>query len=542
MGTEGAIASYYWGNRVGFTASVLEGSTKWKVEPKKEWYRRELLKAGGEIWFSSIGCGAFVDGDRVCGAMVTTPFGRGVVLADTVIDATGNSDIAAAAGAQCIYTDQSEFGMQGTGLPGRRLGGSYNNTDFTIVDETDMVDVWQMFVYSKEKYPGAFDQGRLIDTRERRRIVGDYMITILDEFNERTYPDTVTRSWSNFDTHGYTIDPYFLLEHPEKVGVGVSIPFCAMLPKGLDGIIVTGLSISAHRDAVPLIRMQADIQNGGYAAGVAAAMTSYAETTIRQVDIRRLQEHLVKIGNLPESVLEDKDSFPLSDAAMAEAVKTLPEGRGAAVLLTDPARALPLLQAAYKNATGDDKLMYAKALATLGDRSGAATLIDAVKSTPEWDTGWNYRGMGQFGSALSPLDILIVELGKTKDPQVLPAILEKVAQLDARQDFSHHRAVGLALETLRDPAAAKPLADLLAKEGMTGHVHGDLETAIRLGSTGGTNAERTRRESLRELLLARALYRCGDYQGIGEKILTAYSHDLRGHLARHAQAILEETR
>ncbi len=43
-----------------------------------------------------------------------------------------------------------------------------------------------------------------------------------------------------------------------------------MLPKDLRGMLVIGLGISAHRDAVPLIRMQPDIQNGGYAAGVAA--------------------------------------------------------------------------------------------------------------------------------------------------------------------------------------------------------------------------------------------------------------------------------
>jgi hypothetical protein len=540
VGTEGAIASYYWGNRVGFTATVLDGATKWDVEPKKEWYRRELLKAGADIWFGAIGCGAFVDGERVRGAVVSTPYGRGVVLANTVIDATGNSDVAAAAGALCDYTDASEFGMQGTGLPGRRLGGAYNNTDFTIVDETDMVDVWHMFVYSKEKYAGAFDHGRLIDTRERRRIVGEHTISILDEVNQRTYPDSVTRAWSNFDTHGYTIDRYFLLEHPEKKGIGVYIPLRAMLPQELEGIIVTGLSISAQRDAIPLIRMQADIQNGGYAAGIASALAADAETTVRHVDIRQLQERLVKIGNLPESVLEDDDSYPLSDAALAAAVRSLPEGRGAAVILAAPDRALPLVQVAYREATGGARLTYAKALATLGADDGVDALIAVVKDAAEWDKGWNYRGMGQFGAALSPLDMLVIQLTQPKDPKVLPVILEKAAMLDARHDFSHHRAVGLALETLSDPAAAKPLADLLAKEGMTGHVHTNVAIAKQRGVSGGTNAERTRRESLRELLLARALYRCGDYQGVGERILRAYTKDLRGHLARHAQAVLEE--
>jgi hypothetical protein len=41
-------------------------------------------------------------------------------------------------------------------------------------------------------------------------------------------------------------------------------------------------------------------------------------------------------------------------------------------------------------------------------------------------------------------------------------------------------------------------------------------------------------------MYARALYRCGDHDGLGEKILKQYTQDLRGHLARHAQAVLKE--
>ena len=103
-----------------------------------------------------------------CGAVVATPQGRGVVLGKVVVDATGNADIASAAGAECIYTGAGEFAMQGTGLPPRQLGGSYANTDFTFTDETDLIDVWHLLVFAKHKYPRAFDQGQLVDTRERR--------------------------------------------------------------------------------------------------------------------------------------------------------------------------------------------------------------------------------------------------------------------------------------------------------------------------------------------------------------------------------------
>ncbi len=538
VGTQGAISKYYWGNRVGFTATV-PGEGSWVIEQKMEWWRTQLLNAGGEIWFGSIGCGAVVEDGHVIGAVVATPQGRGVVLAHAVIDATGNADVAAAAGAECMYTDASEFGMQGTGLPGRKLGETYNNTDFTVTDETDMVDVWQLMVHSKDKYADAFDHGRLVDTRERRRIVGDFTIGILDQMNLRTYPDSVVQAYSNFDTHGYTVDPYLLLEHPEKGGFKVNVPYRAMLPKGLEGILVVGLGISAHRDAVPLIRMQPDIQNGGYAAGVAAAMAAEANVPPRKIDLTALQEHLVEIRNLPPSVLSDEDSYPLSGEKIARAVENIKGGqKGAAVILANPQKALPLLKAAYAAADSRHKLAYARALATLGDTTGLEVLLSEVRAAG-WDRGWNYQGMGQFGSALSPLDNLIVIMGRARDPRAVPVVLEKLNSLTPQHDFSHHRAAGLALELIGDKTAAAPLARLLEKPGMTGHVHSSIEIARRREAPGGTNAVQTRRESLRELLLARSLYRCGDHQGIGKKILQSYTKDLRGHLARHAKAVLE---
>jgi hypothetical protein len=40
-------------------------------------------------------------------------------------------------------------------------------------------------------------------------------------------------------------------------------------------------------------------------------------------------------------------------------------------------------------------------------------------------------------------------------------------------------------------------------------------------------------------VLARALYRCGDFQGLGKITLEAYRHDLRGLFARHADSVLK---
>lgn len=542
VGTAGAISIYYHGNRVGFTATIPCGDA-WVIEQKNEWWRKSLVEAGAEIWFGTLGCGALVQDGKVAGAVVATPSGRGVVLAGTVIDATGNADVAAVAGAETMYTDETEFAMQGTGLPSRNLGGSYNNTDWTLADETDMLDVWRMFVHGKDKYPDAFDQGKLIDTRERRRIVGEFVIHPTDQVNRRTYPDSIVRAASDFDTHGYTIDPYFYLEHPDRKNLFCYMPYRCFLPKGLRGILVAGLGASAHRDAVPIIRMQPDIQNGGYALGTAAAMAAAEGVELRRLDIRKLQSHLVEIGNLPESVLTDEDSYPLPTEEIEKGIEAFGRGEeGAALPLSHWDAAAPLVKAAYEKGDGEAKLPFARMLALQGDPAGVPTLVDFVRAHDEWDEGWNYKAGGQYGHAVSPLDQVIIALGYAKDAGAVPAILEKVSLLDADSDFSHHRAVGLALEKIGARAAAKPLAELLRKPGMSGYVHSNIRRIRELDPDREVSVKAilTRRHSLRELLLARALYRCGDHEGLGARILSEYVEDLRGHLARHAKAVLEE--
>jgi len=544
VGTLGAISKYYWGNRVGFTKEVAP-ERSWSIEQRMELWRKQIRDAGGHIWFGALGCGALVDRGRVTGAVVATPQGRGVVLAKVVIDGTGNSDVAAAAGAPCIYTDGIDIALQGTGLPPRILGRNYTNTDYTITDETDMHDVWHLFVYARAKAKGAFDLGQLIDTRERRRIVGDSTVSVLDQLNQRTYPDTIVEAYSNFDTHGYTTAPYFTLIAPDKKGWRTHIPYRALLPKGLDGILVIGLGISAHRDAVPVIRMQPDIQNGGYAAGVAAATVAKKGIATRDLDIRELQRHLVEIGNLPEAVLTQEDSYPLPSEQIEEAVRSAKDGyRGVSVILADPGRATPFLRHAHDSAeAGEDKLTYAHILAVLGDPAGLDALIAEVVATPEWDQGWRFKAGGQFGSNMSRLDRLIYALGRTRDRRALPAILDKVKQLTSDHAFSHHRAVALALESIADPSAAQPLADLLAKPDLRGHTVTHVERALaREKRASSWGALAPRRNSLRELMLARALHACGDKDGVARQILDEYAKDLRGHFARHAQAVVASDR
>ena len=558
VGTLGRIITYYYGYRGGFTAQVDAGikrlgATNYVVG-KSEWWRQANRQAGTEIWFGVVGCGAFVEDGIVKGVVVATPFGRGLVLAKTVIDSTGNSDIAVAAGALSDYTGADDVGVQGAGLPPLDLGDHYTNTDWTFADDTDVVDFWQHHILARQKFRTAYDLGQLVDTRERRRIVGDVTITPMDIILGRTWPDALNQAMSNFDTHGFTVHPLFFAMPPDRQTITAYVPLRALLPKGLDGILVTGLGASAHRDAMPIIRMQPDVQNQGYACGYAAAQVANSAASIRQVDIKAVQKHLVETAILPEHALTDQDSLPQVQENLAQAVKTLtvsPAGPTAeadgviknrqalATIMAQPGDAIPLLEEGLATSKGDSRLASALILGLLGRPAAADTLLPVLRDAKRFDKGWNYTGMGQFGRCASELDACLIALGRTRDPRALDAVLEKVSLLDAQAEFSHHRACAMALETLRDPRAATALAELLQKPGMMGHAFTNMEKARAGTGLSGTETK-PRNESLRELILARALYRCGDKDGLGGKILSEYAQDLRGHYARHARAVLEE--
>jgi hypothetical protein len=577
VGTLGSITGYYHGNITGFTKEVNEAlypgknSRGWSATLKSKWWLEEIKKHGGEVWLGVLGAGAITSANneaqtengrtRVSGVLLATPFGVKAVLAKTVIDTTGAGDVALAAGSEMRLTTNNEITVQGAGLSPRGLGFYKMNNDYTFVDDTDPVDTTHLYVYSKEKYPNAFDQGKVIGTRERRQIVGDYTITALDQLTGRTYDDSIARSYSDFDLHGYSTSPFLEIYHPKKREAYYTYyPYRASLPKNLDGILVGALATSSQRDAIPMTRMQADLQNQGYALGYIAAVAAKQTTkeatkeagalapaspavNLRNVNIREIQKHLVEIGILPKEALTETDNYEALKAGLPKAVEELPQNSKDALLVMQyPAESLPLVKAAYKKAADfDTKIVYARALALLGDKTGEETLLESVKNQAEWDEGWNYKSMSNFGSPSSQLDKDIMMLGRLKSKAALPFIVEKLNKLQAKDAFSHHRACYLALEEIGDRIAAKDLAAHLKKPDMQGYWTANFAEAVKADkSDPNVNlAEESRRNSLREIGAARALYRLGDYEELGRSILEHYSKDLRGHFARNAAEILE---
>ncbi|MGN0844385.1 MAG: FAD-dependent oxidoreductase [Kiritimatiellia bacterium] len=530
--TVGRIGNYWFGRRVGFAKEGDEAV--YAIEPgnrnnnreggsyngdwRAAWFLQEAVSAGVSVFSQTLSLAALVrkaaphDLASLCGVLVATPYGTGIIRTNCVVDATGNGDIADAAGARALDTLKDEPAVQGAGVSPIQPGISYTNNDFTFVLDSDVVDATRSFVTAHARYT-HFDTASILGTRERRRILGDIVLHPVDFYAGRTYADTVCVAESNFDTHGYTLSPLFMVAPPTHDPRTADIPLRALTPADFDRLLVTGLSVSADRDAMPLIRMQADVQNQGFAAGLIAAASSLSNTAIRSVPLRPIQQKLVDLGLLPERVLSDRDHIPEATDADQNTIT--------ARLFANPKSAIPLLRNRLEQ--NSDDLVAAQMLAFLSDDSGRTTLVRSLDKP--WDDGWNYTGMGQFGRSVSPMDVSLLALSNIG---ISPALLlKKLSTLTMAHAFSHIRSVALVLLKTPLPEAAPELERLLKTPGASGHAITSLEQALA-SNRPEYNDTTLRNDQLRELYVARALHACKPDCKLAADTLAAYREGMQG--------------
>jgi len=212
--TDGLIGQYCFGYRKGFTEQMdraLKGFGAVYGVAKAEWFRAECRKAGAEVWFGAMAIDVRKEGDRLTGVVCVMPDGqRGIVRAKVAIDATGNADLAAFTGERTEFINGDELSLQGVGSTPKVLGASYQNTDSGFVDDTDAADLAFFSLRARSNFGDyAWDQSQVVNSRERRRMHGAFYVTVQDAMNGRTYPDIMGITYSNFDTHGQTVDEQF---------------------------------------------------------------------------------------------------------------------------------------------------------------------------------------------------------------------------------------------------------------------------------------------------------------------------------------------
>ncbi len=136
----------------------------------------------------------------------------------------------------------------------------------------------------------------MVGVRETRRIRGEYILTLDDILECRTFPDAICRNHYPVDIHtprGQKLYherngdlPYF------KPDAFHEIPFRALIPQNITNLLVPGRCASATFEAQSAIRVQQNCHSMGEAAGLAAAWMSLESIQARAVDSQALRAAL----------------------------------------------------------------------------------------------------------------------------------------------------------------------------------------------------------------------------------------------------------
>lgn len=276
-------------------------------------------------WFSE----TVVEDGKVAAVVCQTKLGRQAIRAKMVVDASGDLDVAASAGASFLtgqYIVTTVFRLCGVDTEAaiafefdnpeaykdldrqarRIIGGAWgmwwlktplpgivwcncpHMPGFDGLSPEDMVAaeiqgrdrMMALLEFARANLPG-FENAKMlgaaeqIGIRQTRLLKGEYVVTRDDVKNRRYFDDTVCR------------------------GRDYYTPYRALLPKGIDNLIVAGRHYSAESEAQKLSREIPPCMAQGEAAGVAVSLALEGGRVLRDVDAAKIQARMRAQGADP---------------------------------------------------------------------------------------------------------------------------------------------------------------------------------------------------------------------------------------------------
>jgi hypothetical protein len=299
------------------------------------------------VLFNSFVCEVKSNGGRIQSVMVANKDGLVEVLPKTVIDCTGDADVAAWAGApfeqnaevqpltlhfrighvkgtadtskNCraalekaqqrgelplyygpgvmfLYAEDEVY-IHGVRVP----ADPTNAADLSRAEMQGRADANAMHQAWKRDVPG-FEQSYFIEAypwigiRESRRIIGQHVLSEDDLSKSRRFDDAIATGCWYFDLH------------PNKITVGSAndfkpekaqpepydIPYRSLVPQKIENLLVAGRCHSATRGAHASTRVTVTAMAMGEAAGVAAAMSLKAKADVGSFDGIKVRETLAR--------------------------------------------------------------------------------------------------------------------------------------------------------------------------------------------------------------------------------------------------------
>lgn len=326
-----------------------------------------------EILYYAWVCDTIVEDNTVKGVIIESKSGRQAILAKTVVDATGDADVAARGGAEYMKAPKIELhpvsllakianvnvdelnayykqhpdqigdflrGSPYTGFHSFRLNKELEG--IRLPDELEYLRDWFILYYStprkgdfilnmtgetcidgnnveeitkgelvsrkrlsqalevfKKYMPGFKDAyftttAQTLGVRETRRILGSHVLNRENVLGNCKYDDAVCSYHAPVAVH--TADGKNIEFADLKPGTSYDIPFRCLVPKALDGIIVTGRSISVEANIIGTTRNMTSCMVLGQSAGIAAALASAKGIAPRSIHNEDLKRALISQG------------------------------------------------------------------------------------------------------------------------------------------------------------------------------------------------------------------------------------------------------
>ena len=291
---------------------------------------------------------AVMEHNTVTGVIVESKQGRHAVMGRIIIDATGDGDVAAFAGAEFEYGRDSDGRIQSLSLP--MLVNNYNMGEVLIKEELlpklrqikpdyelpydngrlrQMPDaassLWLMLSHDwecdvlnaeslsrsliklraqsdelvelmKQAYQAKLEKGPyapLPGIRESRRIICEARVSTADYTEGKFYDDAIFTVRHNIDIHRCKDgEPAIVVTKVEPY----QIRYGSLIPRNLNHLLVVGRCIGGSHEALASYRLLADCMAMGEAAAFAAKQAVEKNCALRGVSIETIRQKMREAG------------------------------------------------------------------------------------------------------------------------------------------------------------------------------------------------------------------------------------------------------
>jgi len=297
------------------------GSHNPTVDPEATKYMMDEMvrEAGVDVFFHCWGADAIMDAKAVRGVVFESKAGRQAILAKTVVDASGDGDIFAAAGAEYtqwtyaigtvhrhgnmdrVDKEKAKETPKESDRPMPPLGGVTPEPSVTWINtrgpKGNGLDIRELSTLEMDhrrmmwnnlrqirQTPGyekvfMVDSAPQLGVRITRVLAGAYTLTYKEMREGKKFTDVVAVGGAQGANHR---------EWP--------IPYGTLVPNEIDNLLAAGRCISVDDKLLDDTRLIGACLLTGHAAGVAAAVAAQAGCRPRDVDIAKVQKVLKEQG------------------------------------------------------------------------------------------------------------------------------------------------------------------------------------------------------------------------------------------------------